>query len=127
MVGDFGRLAHEFVDPTAPLLYAVCGRQDARGRPQLLCEVKGSVKMLCQRCLEPVAVEINSSRLLYLAGSEAEADRLEAAIGDEEMEVLVTGQSLDLAGVVEDEVLLGLPLVPLHEYCEAASMTGGCL
>jgi uncharacterized metal-binding protein YceD (DUF177 family) len=40
-----------------------------------------------------------------------------------DIEVMVTGQSLDLAGLIEDEVLLGLPLVPMHEHCDMDSLT----
>ena len=120
MVGDFERLAQEFVNPEAILHYRVCGGQDARGRPRLHCNVKADVEMQCQRCLKPVNVSVESDRLLYLAASEAEAERLETALADEDIEVLVTGQTLDLAGVVEDEVLLSLPIVPMHDDCSMA-------
>ncbi len=122
MVGDFERLAQEFVDPEAILHYRVCGGQDARGRPRLHCTVKADVEMECQRCLKPVNVTVDSDRVLYLAASEAEADRLETVLADEDIEVLVTGQTLDLAGVVEDEVLLSLPIVPMHEDCTMMSV-----
>lgn len=117
MVGDFERLAQEFVNPEVTLHYRVCGGQDARGRPQLHCTVKAVVEMQCQRCLRPVSVAVDSDRLLYLAASEVDADRLEAALADEDIEVIVAGQNLDLAGVVEDEVLLSLPIVPMHADC----------
>lgn len=117
MVGDFERLAQEFVNPEAMLQFRVCGGQDARGRPQLHCTVKADVEMYCQRCLKPVSVTVDSDRLLYLAASEADADRLETALADEDIDVIVAGQNLDLAGVVEDEVLLALPIVPMHADC----------
>lgn len=117
MVGDFERLAQEFVNPEAMLQFRVCGGRDVRGRPQLHCRVKAEVEMQCQRCLKPVSVAVDSDRLLYLAASEADADRLEAALADEDIEVIVAGQNLDLAGVVEDEVLLSLPIVPMHADC----------
>lgn len=117
MVGDFERLAQEFVNPEAVLQFRVCGGQDARGRLQLHCTVSGNVEMQCQRCLKPVSVAVDSDRLLYLAASEADADRLEAALADEDIEVIVAGHNLDLAGVVEDEVLLNLPIVPMHADC----------
>ena len=117
MVGDFERFAQEFVNPEAMLQFRVCGGQDARGRPQLRCSVRGDVEMQCQRCLKPVSVAVDSDRLLYLAASEADADRLEAALADEDIEVIVADQNLDLAGVVEDEVLLSLPIVPMHADC----------
>lgn len=118
MVGDFERLAQEFLDPAAKLAFRVCGRRDPRGRAQLQCRVKGRLLMKCQRCLQPVEVEVDSDRLLYVAGSEAEAERLEATLADVEIEVLVVERNLDLAEVVEDEVLLSLPLIPKHAHCE---------
>lgn len=117
MVGDFERLAQEFVNPEAILRYRICGGQDARGRPRLHCQVSGSVELECQRCLRPVSVAVDSDRLLYLAASEADADRLESALADEDIEVIVAGQNLDLASVIEDEVLLSLPVVSMHEDC----------
>ncbi len=123
MVGDFERLAQEFVNPEAMLQFRVCGGQDARGRPQLRCEVKGNLEMQCQRCLKPVSVAVDCDRLLYLAASEADADRLETALADEDIEVIVAGQNLDLAGVVEDEVLLDLPIVPMHADCSVGPAT----
>ena len=121
MVGDFERLAQEFVNPEAILQYRVCGGQDARGRPRLSCKVKAEVQMLCQRCLKPVSVAVEIDRLLYLAASEADAERLETALADEGIEVIVTGPTLDLAGIVEDEVLLSLPIVPMHADCDMAT------
>jgi uncharacterized protein len=75
--------------------------------------------MVCQRCLKPVDIAVESDRVLYLANSEAEAERLEAALADDDIDVMVAGKSLDLAGVIEDEVLLSLPLVPMHDVCAA--------
>lgn len=124
MVGDFERLAQEFVNPEAMLHYRVCGGRDSRGRPQLHCRVKAVVEMQCQRCLKPVSVAVDSDRLLYLAASEADADRLEAALADEDIEVIVAGQNFDLAGVVEDEVLLTLPIVPMHADCSMEPEAG---
>lgn len=119
MVGDFERLAQEFLNPDAQMHYRICGELDRHGRPRLRCKVKGDVEMLCQRCLQPVHVAVESDRLLYLASSEGEAERLETTLADEDFEVMVTDRTLDLAGVVEDEVLLSLPIVPMHADCSA--------
>lgn len=117
MVGDFERLAQEFVNPEAQLQYRICGELDARGRPRLRSQIHGSLEMECQRCLKPVGVTVDSNRVLYLVASEEEAERLETVLADEEPEVIVVDQAMDLAAVVEDEVLLGVPLVPMHDVC----------
>jgi uncharacterized metal-binding protein YceD (DUF177 family) len=60
---------------------------------------------------------VEAEHILYLAGSEEEADKLENVLADDAFEVLVVDQTLDLAGVIEDEVFLSLPLVPMHDVC----------
>ena len=81
------------------------------------CKVSGQVEVECQRCLKPVAVRIDSARLLYMASGEEEAERLESVLDDESLEVIVVDRTLDLATLVEDEVLLSLPLVSVHDEC----------
>ena len=70
--------------------------------------------LVCQRCLGNMQWPFRLRRRLYLAHGEDEVERLEAeAVPD--AEVLVAGGVVDLAALVEDEVLLGLPLIPRHE------------
>lgn len=116
-VGDFERLAGDFVRPDAGLSFSVSGELDARGRPRLRCTVSVQAEVECQRCQKPVAVQVDSARVLYLAGSEEEAERLETVLANEGLEVIVVDKTLGLATVVEDEVLLSLPLVPVHDEC----------
>lgn len=117
MVGDFERLAQEFVNPQAQLQYRICGELDARGRPRLRSQVLGSLEVECQRCLKPLGVSVDSEHVLYLASNEEEAERLETVLANEALEVIVVDQTLDLATVVEDEVLLSLPLMLVHDEC----------
>lgn len=116
-VGNFERLAQEFVNPQAQLQYRICGELDARGRPRLRSRILGGLQVECQRCLKPLDVSVDSEHVLYLARDEGEAERLETALANEALEVIVVGQTLDLATVVEDEVLLSLPLMLVHDEC----------
>jgi len=59
---------------------------------------------------EPLAVE----RSFRFVRSEAEA---EAEDIDSEEDVLVISRALDLRKLVEDELILALPLVPRHAVC----------
>lgn len=70
--------------------------------------------MICQRCLAayPQAVAVRTD-IQFVADEQTAAD-LDA---DVEHEVLVFSKELDLRDLVEDEMLLGLPLVPRHESC----------
>lgn len=78
--------------------------------------VAGHLGLECQRCLQPVSVPIQVDRRFLFAGDERRAAELDAQL---EEDVLALTSTLDLLALVEDEVLLDLPLVPLHERCEA--------
>ena len=72
------------------------------------------VVLQCQRCLLPLDEAVHVDRHFHFVDSEETA----AAIDDEtEDEVLVLQKSLNLRDLVEDEMLLALPLVPRHDVC----------
>jgi len=70
--------------------------------------------LVCQRCLGPVAIEQAVERSLRFVPGEDEAERLDAESDDD---VLALARTLDLQALVEDELLLALPLVPRHDTC----------
>jgi uncharacterized protein len=76
----------------------------ARARPQLTC----------QRCLLPVACEIALDTSIRFVPDEATAERLDA---ESDVDVLASDRPLDLRELIEDELLLALPLVPRHDPC----------
>jgi uncharacterized protein len=80
-------------------------------------DAQARVWMTCQRCLQPLAVDLEVDRSLRFVASEAEAERLDA---ESEDDVLALETALDLQALVEDELLLALPLVPRHADCEPA-------
>ena len=72
------------------------------------------VVLQCQRCLLPLDEHVQVDRHFHFVEDEATA----AALDDEmEDDVLVLTRSLNLRELVEDEMLLALPLVPRHEVC----------
>ena len=76
--------------------------------------VHAGVQLSCQRCLQPVAVPLTVDRWFRFVRDEDLAAELDA---DSEDDVLALGGRLDLLDLVEDELLLELPLVPRHEQC----------
>ncbi len=68
----------------------------------------------CQRCLQPVAVPLEVQRSFRFAPDEAAAAAIDA---DSEDDTLVLTRALNLHDLVEDELILTLPLVPRHEDC----------
>lgn len=88
--------------------------------------VETTVPMECQRCLETVELPLVLDFHLALVDDESLIERL-----DEDADFIVLGESeattkgtydapatADLLALIEDELLLLLPLSPRHESCE---------
>ena len=84
-----------------------------------------NVSMQCQRCLEPVVMNFISDFHLALVDDESLIERL-----DEDADFIVLGESeatvkgtydapatADLLSLIEDELLLLMPLSPKHDSC----------
>lgn len=85
------------------------GRDD-RGRAVVDVTVTAVLGLTCQRCLGQLLLEVAERRRLVLIESEAEANRLA-----EDVEPLwVADGPLCPADVLEDELLLALPIIPTH-------------
>ena len=82
----------------------------------------GDVWLTCQRCLQPVAIDLSDDYNIALLENDSQA-RL---INDEQdyllLDEIVTEQSperlLPFKKLVEDEILLKTPLAPKHDDCE---------
>ncbi len=72
------------------------------------------VALTCQRCLKPVHEAIDIDRWIRFVATEAEAEALDV---DSDDDVLAMPRHLDARELIEDELLLALPLVPRHEVC----------
>ncbi|MEP6505946.1 MAG: YceD family protein [Betaproteobacteria bacterium] len=80
----------------------------------LALQADADVILQCQRCLLPLDESVRVDRQFRFVDDEATA----AALDDEmEDEVLALPKSLNLRELVEDELLLALPLVPRHDAC----------
>ena len=75
-------------------------------------ELKGSLHLLCQRCLKNLSFDLMEKRQFVMVSTEAEAD--EYPIEDDQREPLVASQQFNLLEAIEDEILLSLPLIPKH-------------
>ena len=74
------------------------------------------VPLTCQRCLDPVEEDLAVEQSLLFVPGEALAAELDA---ESEFDVLAITSALNLRDLIEDELLLVLPLVPRHDECPA--------
>jgi len=72
---------------------------------------------VCQRCLQPMDVPLQVDRWFRFVADEATA---EAQDDGSEEDLLVLSREFSLHGLIEDELLLDMPLVPRHEQCPVA-------
>ncbi len=84
--------------------------RDDQGRKRLSGSVQGHVTLLCQRCLQHYEQRLEADVELALVASEKEAEALPVEFDPLVME---TGK-LMLASVVEDELLLAMPVIARH-------------
>ncbi len=91
-------------------------RRPAGGRPEpwLALTAGAHVRLACQRCLQDFDLPLRIEANFRFVADEALAAALDA---DAEEDVLALPQRLDLHELVEDELLLALPLVPMHDIC----------
>ena len=87
------------------------GIEFVRGR------VQAELALVCQRCLEPLTEWVRAEFCLGLAASEALAARLSEVYEP----VLVGDEPLGTWELIEDELILALPIVPRHEPQQCAA------
>ena len=100
---------------------AVAEARPARGgghETRLHLVARATLGCECQRCLQPVAVAIGVDRWFLFVADEKTAAALDAELDpDSDLDVLALPRHLDLHALLEDELLLALPLVPRHDAC----------
>ncbi len=99
--------------------FVLSGEINERGKSGLKLAVDGSVRLECQRCLGSLDFPLHLESQLEFASSEAEI-----TAADDDIERVVASHEMSVAALVEDEVLLALPMVPKHEQCSAAAGFG---
>jgi uncharacterized protein len=111
LLGGFDRLAPLLSDTTGEIEVELEFGIDDMRVPFLSGHIQGHLRLTCQRCMEPMDYEVDSHFILGLVQSDYEADGLR-----EDYEPLLVGdEPMVLADIIEDELILTLPIVPSHE------------
>ena len=110
-LSEFPRLLAEFAE--GQLHCRVTGKTDKHYGCVLRLEITGEVETTCQRCLGSLTQQVSIANDISLARDEAELERREAD-SDADMDTILMSAKLSLIELIEDEVLLGLPLAPMH-------------
>jgi uncharacterized protein len=123
---EFERLGDGLRDPGGSLRYRIGGEVDKRGYPALVLDLQARLLVTCQRCLQELELPVKLHNRIRLVESPQDLPLEqpdETLAGDED--VVAAAGPLDVLAMIEDEMLLALPLAPRHEECEVAGSGTG--
>lgn len=80
----------------------------------LVLQASVSLPLQCQRCLKTVQQTVKVDRAFHFVVDEATALTLD---DESEDDVLVASKTFDLLALIEDELLMAMPIVARHEVC----------
>lgn len=119
------RLLAELEKHDGVLHYTVQGGEDRQGIPFLEVVMAGDCRLRCQRCLGVLEYSVRiETRLLLRDQTELDALDSEGRPDDEEeFDSILAEVRLDVLDMLEEEILLSLPISPMHEAgeCKAGS------
>ncbi|MBI2311348.1 MAG: DUF177 domain-containing protein [Betaproteobacteria bacterium] len=121
-VASLGRLHDQLFSDEGELEYTVRGELDPDANPMLHLAIRGTVQLRCQRCLGRFALPLELESRLLLVQDESElGDMVEEPA---EVDRIVVQPRLDARALLEDEILLVLPISPRHPEGECQAGIG---
>jgi uncharacterized protein len=90
---------------------------DDKQRPMISGRVHAQLPQQCQRCLQPMLTEIDTKMALVVLDSETSqnSQNEELPLGYET--ITLTSTPVSLITLIEDELILALPIVAKHTAC----------
>ncbi|MBI3222228.1 MAG: DUF177 domain-containing protein [Nitrosomonadales bacterium] len=118
-ITELSRLQDVLDNPQGVLSYTVHGGLDKRGDCFLDVEVAGRCQLRCQRCLQGLDYPVQLHARLMLR-DQTSLDALDDE--EDEFDSILAEAQLDVLSLLEEEILLSLPIAPKHELgaCQAA-------
>jgi uncharacterized protein len=91
--------------------YTLTGVASQFHLPSLALHVEATLPVLCQRCLQTMELDLSVGYTYVITETEPESFE-----GDEEVDWLEMSREMNVDELVEDELLIAMPLGPLHEH-----------
>lgn len=119
-LSEFARVAGDCVGASADAPVVWTAQGEARGgnaaaiQHWLHLQITAEVALVCQRCLDPVHTPLAVDQWFRFVPDEATAEQLD---DDASEDLLVESDDFDLHQLVEDELVLALPLIASHTSC----------
>ena len=121
---DFQRLADVLLENEGVLRVKLEGMRDEEGVSWLSLAVEGSLVLTCQRCLGRLQLPLKLDNRLQLVTNQD--DWSDVDLENDAFDILLAESPVSVQDLVEDEVILALPVSPMHENCDMlVSGSGG--
>lgn len=109
----------------APVAWTLRGyKRDRVGqRPQAMVSlrVRAELRLICQRCLQEMIEPLDETVDFRLVIEEPELTQSELEAEDE---ALPAEHPVDVLKLIEDQLILALPIVPMHDACPQGQAPG---
>ena len=114
---QFGRLVDSLADDQGEVKVFLHFHMSEDHRVVLEGHVEANLKMICQRCLDIAELPVRSELSLMGVWTDEQAK----ALSEEYEPLQLQEEPVDLVPLLEEELLLALPLVPFHplDACQA--------
>ena len=121
-VSDFARLADLLVSQSGMVHVSLQAAFGAEQQPAMTIRLMAHLEQSCQRCLQPVTVVIHHEHTVAWVTDAAALERLDALEEDLDADAteylpMPDSSRVNTLALVEDELMLSLPIVPMHEDC----------
>lgn len=108
-LAELPRVRPQLAQPDGRASGRVCF-EPVQGTPVAELSVSARVSLTCQRCLAPVDYQLDCEGRVAMVADGTEAERAPAGLET----ILAPERRISVRELVEEELLLALPIVPLH-------------
>ena len=113
-IANFTRIADLIVDKEGTLNVSLKFHRNESALPALKGQVSGDISLVCQRCLDTMSLPIDASIDLVFVSSDEKAQSLQGGYET----YLVEDSRILINDLIEDEVMLNIPQLMVHDSCE---------
>lgn len=114
-------LLSESREDLSPISWSLRGDQrervGLRPQPMVHLHVRGELPLTCQRCLQGLLFGVDEAVDFRLVADEPALTQAELEAEDE---ALPATEPVNVLELIEDQLILALPIVPMHERCPQA-------
>ncbi len=106
--------------------YSLEGETNSVGQHFLHLSLRSNLTTFCQRCLEAMPLKLDLNFHYLIGGVDFDHSEMGDVEDSDDFDLQEASQTMDLIALIEDEIIMAMPIAPAHESgCAAAVMQSG--